>query len=144
MAPQNSTKPAPKHNGNSNSNGTGQSKKRKEPPTNAQSSKNKTDFKRSKSDRDHKASHRDARTLSAQTSSKAFKNGELDVDKFVKAREYEIRAMEEGMARSKKALTKRAFQQVPKELRRRTASHNVKRVPKRLQKRAKVEVCCPG
>lgn len=63
------------------------------------------------------------------------------MDKFVKSREYEIRALEEGMARSKKALTTRAFQHVPKELRRRTASHNVKRVPKRLQPRAKREVC---
>lgn len=80
--------------------------------------------------------------LSTQLSSAALKNGELDVEKFVKAREYEIRALEEGMTRSKKALTKRAFQQVPKELRRRTASHNAKKVPKRLQKRAKREASC--
>ncbi|KXT04249.1 hypothetical protein AC578_7932 [Pseudocercospora eumusae] len=112
------------------------SKKRKEAPTNASNSKN--DNKRPKFD--HRAKQRDARALASQTSSKAFGNGELDVDKFVKAREYEIRALEEGMARSKKALTTRAFQQVPKELRRRTASHNVKRVPKRLQKRAKLEM----
>ena len=83
---------------------------------------------------------RDARTLAVQTTSKAFKNGELDVDKFVKAREYEIRALEEGLLRSKKALTTRAFQQVPKELRRRTASHNAARVPNRLRGRAKREV----
>ncbi|KXT18868.1 hypothetical protein AC579_3551 [Pseudocercospora musae] len=112
------------------------SKKRKEPPTNA--CKSKSDSKRPKND--HRAKQRDARALASQTSSTAFKNGEVDVDKFVKAREYEIRALEEGMARSKKALTTRAFQQVPKELRRRTASHNTKRVPKRLQKRAKVEM----
>jgi len=83
---------------------------------------------------------RDARTLAAQTTSKAFKNGELDVDKFVKAREYEIRALEEGLQRSKRALTQRAFQQVPKDLRRRTASHNAARVPKRLRERAKQEM----
>lgn len=83
---------------------------------------------------------RDARTLAAQTTSKAFKNGELDVDKFVKAREYEIRALEEGLQRSKKALTQRAFQQVPKDLRRRTASHNAARVPKRLRQRARQEM----
>lgn len=83
---------------------------------------------------------RDARFLATQTTSKAFKNGELDVDKFVKSREYEIRALEQGLARSKKALTKRAFQQVPKELRRRTASHNVKRIPKRLRERGKREM----
>ncbi|KAL1302868.1 hypothetical protein AAFC00_003196 [Neodothiora populina] len=79
---------------------------------------------------------RDARTLAVQTTSKAFKNGQLDVGSFVKAREYEIRAIQEGLERSKKALTQRAFQQVPKELRRRTASHNAKRVPKRLRKQA--------
>ena len=83
---------------------------------------------------------RDARYLATQTTSKAFKHGELDVDKFVKSREYEIRALEQGLARSKKALTKRAFQQVPKELRRRTASHNVKRIPKRLRERGKREM----
>ena len=114
--------------------GNGQ-KKRREHPTNARNDSHK----RPKTD--HRARQRDARNLSAQTSSKAFRNGELDVDKFVKSREYEIRALEEGMARSKKALTTRAFQHVPKELRRRTASHNVKRVPKRLQPRAKREVC---
>ncbi|KAK6008000.1 hypothetical protein QM012_004814 [Aureobasidium pullulans] len=79
---------------------------------------------------------RDARTLAVQTSSKAFKNGELDVGAFVKAREYEIRALEDGMARARKGLTQRAFQQVPKDLRRRTASHNAKRVPKRLRRQA--------
>lgn len=83
---------------------------------------------------------RDARTLAVQTSSKAFKNGELDVGAFVKAREYEIRALEEGMARARKGLTQRAFQQVPKDLRRRTASHNAKRVPKRLRRQAVREV----
>ncbi|KAK8210392.1 Ribonucleases P/MRP protein subunit pop1 [Zalaria obscura] len=83
---------------------------------------------------------RDARTLAVQTTSKAFRNGELDVDKFVKAREYEIRALEDGLARAKKGLTQRAFQQVPKELRRRTASHNAKKVPKRMRKRAEREM----
>jgi ribonuclease P/MRP protein subunit POP1 len=83
---------------------------------------------------------RDARTLAVQTSSKAFKNGELDVGAFVKAREYEIRALEEGMMRARKGLTQRAFQQVPKDLRRRTASHNAKRVPKRLRRQAAREV----
>lgn len=85
---------------------------------------------------------RDARLLSAQSSSTAFKNGELNVDTFVKSREYEIRALEEGMSQSKQVLTKRAFQSVPKDLRRRTASHNVKKVPKRLQAQAMREVCC--
>ncbi|KAJ9623043.1 Ribonucleases P/MRP protein subunit pop1 [Taxawa tesnikishii (nom. ined.)] len=108
------------------------SNKRKQPPTN---------FSGRPSDRSafynkRQRIQRDARTLATQTASRAFSNGELNVDKFVKAREYEIRALEDGLMRSKLALTQRAFQQVPRELRRRTASHNVKKVPKRLRKRA--------
>ena len=82
----------------------------------------------------------DARAMAVQSSSDVLKNGELNVSAFVKAREYEIRALEAGMAKSKKGLTQRAFQQVPRQLRRRTASHNAKRVPKRLRARAKREV----
>lgn len=59
----------------------------------------------------------------------------------MKAREFEIKALEDGIKKSKHGLTTRAFQEVPKEMRRRTASHNVRKVPKRLQKRAKREVC---
>ena len=44
------------------------------------------------------------------------------------------------MTSSKKSLTARAFQQVPRAMRRRTASHDVKRVPKRLRERAAKEV----
>ncbi|KAK5018821.1 ribonucleases P/MRP protein subunit POP1-domain-containing protein [Cryomyces antarcticus] len=84
--------------------------------------------------------HNDARKISTQLTSNAFKNGDLDVDKFVKSRDYEIRALEEGIGRAKKGLTQRAFQQVPRELRRRTASHNVKRVPTRLRGRASKEM----
>lgn len=43
----------------------------------------------------------DARQIAAQTSDKALCNGELDVDKFVKAREWEIRALEAGMRGAK-------------------------------------------
>jgi len=82
----------------------------------------------------------EARKIDSQAVHKAFPNGELNVDKFVKAKEFEILAMEEGMKRSKDFLNTRAFQEVPRDLRRRTASHNVKRVPKRLQKRAAREV----
>jgi ribonuclease P/MRP protein subunit POP1 len=82
----------------------------------------------------------DARLIAAQTSDKAFSNGELNVDKFVKSREFEIKALEDGLKRSKQVLSRRAFQDVPKDLRRRTASHNVKRVPKRLRPRAAKEV----
>lgn len=84
----------------------------------------------------------DARALAVQSTDAALSStGELDVAAFVEAREYEIRALEEGMRNSKGALSTRAFQKVPRALRRRTASHNVKRIPRRLRARAKREVC---
>ena len=83
---------------------------------------------------------RDARQISVQTSGKAFSHGEVDLDKFVKAREYEIKSLEDALVRSKKSLSTRAFQGVPREMRRRTASHDVKKVPKRLRARAMREV----
>jgi ribonuclease P/MRP protein subunit POP1 len=43
------------------------------------------------------------------------------------------------MRAAKKGLSRRAFQDVPRELRRRTASHNPQRVPKRLRPRARQE-----
>ncbi|KAF2430443.1 POPLD-domain-containing protein [Tothia fuscella] len=81
-----------------------------------------------------------ARKISSQTSDKAFSEGNLNVDKFVKAREYEIKALEDGLRKSKAVLSQRAFQDVPKDLRRRTASHNVKWIPKRLRPRAAKEM----
>ena len=44
------------------------------------------------------------------------------------------------MQRSRKALNRRAFQQVPKELRRRGAAHDAKKVVKRLRGKARREV----
>jgi ribonuclease P/MRP protein subunit POP1 len=112
------------------------SKKRKEPPSSNNASSNAS----KKQKTNHGARRRDARTLTAQTTSKVFESGALDVGTFVKAREFEMRALDASMQRSKKALNRRAFQQVPKELRRRTASHNVKRIPKRLRERGKKEM----
>ncbi|PYH45376.1 ribonuclease P/MRP protein subunit POP1 [Aspergillus saccharolyticus JOP 1030-1] len=83
----------------------------------------------------------DARTLAVQSSEAALSvSGELDVAAYVEAREFEIRSLEAGMQRSRAALMSRAFQKVPRSLRRRTASHNVKRVPRRLRARAKREM----
>ncbi|KAF4290332.1 hypothetical protein KXX35_006840 [Aspergillus fumigatus] len=83
----------------------------------------------------------DARSLAVQSADAALSaSGELNVAAYVEAREFEIRALESGMQRSKSALTSRAFQKVPRALRRRTASHNVKRVPRRLRARAKREM----
>ena len=83
----------------------------------------------------------DARAIANQTAGKAFGDGEVDVDKFVRSREFEIKALEDGMKNAKQSLARRAFQNVPRDLRRRTASHNAKRVPKRLRARARREVC---
>ena len=106
--------------------------KRKQPPTSATPQPNRA-AKRVKTS--------SARSILAQASEEALnQNGDLDVSAFVKAREFEIKAMEASMGASKKSLTSRAFQALPKELRRRTASHNVKRVPKRLRSRAAKEV----
>ena len=108
---------------------------------------NSSDLKRKAAElqSNHRAAKRtkfaDARTILSQPPDKALnKNGDLDTAAFVKAREFEINAMEKGMQGSKKALTTRAFQEVPRNMRRRTASHNVKKVPKRLQMRAIREV----
>jgi ribonuclease P/MRP protein subunit POP1 len=83
----------------------------------------------------------DLRQIPTQPVDAALRNGELDVGRFVAAREYEIKALESGMVRARKGLNTRAFQEVPRDMRRRTASHNVKKVPKRLRARAKKEVC---
>ncbi|KAI7280842.1 POPLD-domain-containing protein [Hortaea werneckii] len=138
--PQKASQQPPQNNNNN--------KKRKDHPNNPPAN-----TKRSRpSSNNHSGNHyrnpqrdrvRDARTLATQPvlgRNGAFNNGELDLDKFVKAREYEIRSLEDGMRRSGKAMNQRAFQLVPKELRRRTASHNVKRVPKRLRERGKREM----
>ena len=66
--------------------------------------------------------------------------GELNVASFIKAREFEIGALEKSMQKARKALATRAFQQVPRHMRRRTASHNAKKVPRRLRRRAEREV----
>ncbi len=99
-------------------------------------------------DRHANASHtrkrqkfQDARTISVQPANAApSTNGNLNVASFIKAREFEIGALERSMRRTRKALNTRAFQQVPRHMRRRTASHNAKKVPRRLRKRAEREV----
>lgn len=110
-------------------------KKRKEPPPSSSNSTKATRGRETKRVKTY-----DARAILSQSSDSAFKNGELDVQSFLKAREFEIKALQDGMQRSKNSLTTRAFQQVPRDMRRRTASHNVKRVPKRLQNRAAREM----
>ncbi|ESZ96643.1 hypothetical protein SBOR_3010 [Sclerotinia borealis F-4128] len=111
-------------------------KKRKVPPHS--SSNGRSDFGRGRAMKRNKTM--DARSIMTQTADAALKNGDLDLKSFLNAREYEIKALEDGMQRSKGALSTRAFQQVPRDMRRRTASHNVKKVPRRLQKRGAREM----
>ena len=81
-----------------------------------------------------------ARNIPAQPADSALKDGELDLPAFIAAHEFEIRSLEQSMATSKAVGASRAFQQVPRSLRRRTASHNAKRVPRRLRLRARREM----
>lgn len=60
----------------------------------------------------------------------------LQVDRFLKSREFELRALRSSMQRSRNSGSTRVFQALPRKMRRRTASHNVRRIPKRLRKRA--------
>lgn len=113
-----------------------ETKKRKHfPESSSTSQRGVPDNKRVKRDK-----MRAARTIVTQHAESALKNGELDLQSFLKSREFEIKSLEDGMKRSNSAHAARAFQQVPRDMRRRTASHNVKRVPKRLQNRAKREM----
>ncbi|KAK1780012.1 ribonucleases P/MRP protein subunit POP1-domain-containing protein [Copromyces sp. CBS 386.78] len=83
----------------------------------------------------------DARNIRSQPPDAALDGeGKLDLQKFLNAREFEIKALETSMQKCKTANATRVFQQVPREMRRRTASHNAKRVPKRLRDRAKREM----
>lgn len=77
-----------------------------------------------------------SRTIRTESADPALKEGKLDVPAFVASREYEIRAFEQLQLNTKYALATRVFQSLPRTLRRRTASHNVKRVPRRLRARA--------
>ncbi|PWW72740.1 POPLD-domain-containing protein [Tuber magnatum] len=87
-----------------------------------------------------RAKLQDVRTIAVQNTEQALKTGELDVPAFIKSREFEIEALQNAMKASKESSNKRAFQIVPRDMRRRTASHNVKRVPTRLRPRATREM----
>lgn len=123
--------PQPPQAGGRPSDGT---RKRKEPPAASDPSSRNAGTGDNPS---HKRSKvRDARTVRSQPADAALKNGELDLQAFLSAREFEIRALTSGMQASKNVNNRRAFQLVPRGMRRRTASHNVKKLPKRLRARA--------
>ncbi|KAG0244945.1 hypothetical protein BGW41_005544 [Actinomortierella wolfii] len=64
----------------------------------------------------------------------------VDVVNFAEARAFEINALHSALTRSQDSASQRAFQSLPRNLRRRAASHNIKRLPVRLRERAKREV----
>ncbi|KAI1378935.1 ribonucleases P/MRP protein subunit POP1-domain-containing protein [Hypoxylon crocopeplum] len=82
----------------------------------------------------------DVRSIAAQKSHAALKDGELNVQSFVGSLSFEINALDESMRRTRTSQTSRAFQRVPFRMRRRAAAHNYKQVPKRLQGRARREM----
>ncbi|SCU96273.1 LAME_0F15654g1_1 [Lachancea meyersii CBS 8951] len=87
----------------------------------------------------------DARTirteaLNSTTSAAATELSEsgsmLKVPEFMASREFEVKQLQMAIHKSKSASSTRVFQSLPRKLRRRTASHNIKRIPKRLRNRA--------
>ncbi len=79
---------------------------------------------------------RDARFIPSETSSSSVKSGNLPIQDFLASRNFEINALTQSIKKSRESGVQRAFQSLPRYLRRRAASHNVKRVPKRLRARA--------
>lgn len=67
-----------------------------------------------------------------------------DVTAFLCTREYEMNALSSSIIRSKNATMQRAFQSVPRGMRRRTASHDPNRIPKRLRLRTLAGVSKPS
>lgn len=80
-----------------------------------------------------------AHQISAQPTTTAYPNGEVNLKSFLNSHQNEIKSLENAMRSAKKGLSRRAFQDVPREMRRRTASHNPQRVPKRLRVQARQE-----
>ena len=104
------------------------------------SSKRKNASERNDRSHQRRVDRHTARAIPIQQPEAALKEGELDLQAFVAAHEFEIRSLEQSMATSKATGMTRAFQKVPRGLRRRTASHNPKRVPKRLRAKAMKEM----
>lgn len=77
-----------------------------------------------------------SRAIRSENSDPSIKDGILSIPEFLSSREYEIRAFEQSQLNTKYASSTRVFQSLPRLLRRRTASHNVKRIPKRLRAKA--------
>ncbi|KAI1114180.1 POPLD domain-containing protein [Nemania sp. NC0429] len=106
--------------------------------------KRKQESQGGNSNSDPRASKRakmyETRSIAVQHPHAALRDGELDVQSFVNSMAFEINALDESMRRTRTSGTSRAFQRVPFTMRRRTAAHNYKRIPKRLHSRAKREM----
>ncbi|KAF7314186.1 hypothetical protein MKEN_00890800 [Mycena kentingensis (nom. inval.)] len=64
----------------------------------------------------------------------------LDVEKFAEARAFEISAMHSSMEAASGSASHRVWQTLPRHLRRRAASHDVRRMPIRLREKARQEM----
>ncbi|KAF9737880.1 hypothetical protein PMIN06_004280 [Paraphaeosphaeria minitans] len=80
-----------------------------------------------------------AHHIATKPTAAAYPDGEINLKAFLNSHRNEIKSLENAMRAAKKGLSRRAFQDVPREMRRRTASHNPQRVPKRLRARARQE-----
>lgn len=84
-----------------------------------------------------KAKLYNSRTIKTQINDSSFVDKEkLKIPEFLQARRFEIKSFEISQLNSKYALANRVFQSLPRTLRRRAASHNVKKIPKRLRLKA--------
>lgn len=82
-----------------------------------------------------------SRTIKTQLNDSSFVEREkLKIPEFLEARSFEIKSFEVSQLNSKNGASTRVFQSLPRVLRRRAASHNVKRIPKRMRKRAMREM----
>ncbi|KAI1472341.1 ribonucleases P/MRP protein subunit POP1-domain-containing protein [Daldinia caldariorum] len=116
------------------------SNKRKDPPQQDAGSKSQGKSLDHRPRDAKRAKVYEARSIAAQKSHAALKDGELNVQSFVGSLSFEINALDESMRRTRTSQTSRAFQRVPFRMRRRAAAHNYKKVPRRLRKRAKREM----
>ncbi|KAG7194547.1 uncharacterized protein KQ657_004762 [Scheffersomyces spartinae] len=79
-----------------------------------------------------------SRQIRTQVNDSSFSSegGKLLIPQFLQSRQFEIESLERAQLQSKYSGAARCFQTLPRTLRRRVASHNVKRIPKRLRNRA--------
>ncbi|KAK6533264.1 hypothetical protein TWF694_002217 [Orbilia ellipsospora] len=89
---------------------------------------------------DKRRKFQDAREIASQTPEEAFRGGQFETVSFVNSREFEIKSLLRSMTSSKNSQRKRAFQSLPRDLRRRTAAHNASRVPNRVRSIARLEL----